>query len=118
MRSVARSLRSRETGVERRLWWRLRSYRAEGAHFRRQAPIGGFVVDFVWLTGRLVIEVDGDQHGWRADEDQVRDAWLRANGYTVLRFWNDDVRRNIDGVMEVIHAEVVRRLEKAGWRSG
>src|SRR5262245_17206320 len=81
---------------------RLRREQIGGHAFRKQAPIGDYVVDFVCLTAKLVVEADGGQHDWRREEDEVRTAWLEARGYRVLRFWNNEIFENIDGVLHVI----------------
>jgi very-short-patch-repair endonuclease len=99
-RSFARSLRGNMTDAERKLWQRLRAHRFNNASFRRQLPIGPYVVDFACLQARLIVEVDGGQHGM--ESDAVRDAWLMRQTFRVLRFWNNDVHSNIDGVMQVI----------------
>ncbi|MEZ5839416.1 MAG: DUF559 domain-containing protein [Hyphomicrobiales bacterium] len=101
---VARRLRRDMTGPERALWQRLRELKAQGFHFRKQAPIGPYVVDFAWLAGRLVIEIDGDTHAnpAAAEKDEDRDAFLRHRGFEVLRFSNGDVARNIEGVLHTI----------------
>jgi len=99
-RSNARALRSDMTDAERRLWYRLRAHRLNGTSFRRQVPIGRYIADFVCLQARLIIEVDGGQHG--TERDAKREAWLRGQGFHVLRFWNNDVHANIDGVLQVI----------------
>jgi very-short-patch-repair endonuclease len=100
----ARQLRTNGTDAERKLWRFLRSLKAQGFHFGRQVPIGCFIVDFACYSARLVIEVDGGQHnadaGQRADAD--RDAHLRREYFRVLRLWNHDVLKNLDGVAEVI----------------
>jgi very-short-patch-repair endonuclease len=98
--SRARSLRSNMTDAELRLWTRLRAHRLDGLSFRRQVPIGCYIADFVCLAERLIIEVDGGQHG--SSRDEVRDAWLRSQDFTILRFWNNDVLSNIEGVLEKI----------------
>jgi very-short-patch-repair endonuclease len=102
----ARTLRQTMTPHEVKLWRYLRSLKKErGWHFRRQAPLEGYIVDFVCYPARLVIEADGGQHneeGHRAD-DATRDAHLEREGFTVLRFWNGDIDQNIDGVMRTIH---------------
>lgn len=69
---------------------------------KRQKPIGRYIVDFVCLKRRLIIEIDGDQHSEQVAYDQHRDAWLRSQGYTVLRFWNNDVMQPLEGVLEQI----------------
>jgi very-short-patch-repair endonuclease len=100
----ARQLRRDMTPAERKLWWHLRELSPEGSHFRRQATIGPYFVDFACHTTKVVIEIDGGQHGQIAQitRDQKRDSFLRRNGYRVLRFWNNDVRENIEGVLTVI----------------
>jgi very-short-patch-repair endonuclease len=91
-RHQAQSLRRRPTDAERKLWYVLRSMKPMGIHFRRQAPIGAFIVDFVWYAGELVVEIDGGQHAeLQREYDQRRTAWLQSQGYRVLRFWNNDV---------------------------
>ena len=101
---VARKLRHTMTDAERRLWSRLRAHQL-GAHFRRQAPLGSYVLDFVCFASRVVVEVDGGQHA-DSEKDYVRDAWLQAQGFRTLRFWNNDVLQNIDGVLETIMTEL------------
>jgi very-short-patch-repair endonuclease len=102
----ARALRKRLTPQEVRLWVKLRELKPLGFHFRRQAPVGRYIVDFVSFSSRIAIEVDGSQHGLPqgAQSDQVRDAFLRSHGFRILRFWNSDIDRNLDGVMETISA--------------
>jgi len=88
------------------LWKRLRTIETEGTHFRRQVPIGPYVADFACLAARLVIELDGSQHNTegRRVKDQVRTRWLESEGYRVIRFWNNDLVHNIDGVLETVYA--------------
>ena len=102
LRSRARDLRRTPTDAERLLWQRLRFWQVDGCKFRRQQPLGRYIVDFVCLQKRLIIELDGGQHAQQADYDKERDGWLRDQGFVVLRFWNNDVLRNIDGVLERI----------------
>ncbi|WP_031337896.1 endonuclease domain-containing protein [Rhodopseudomonas sp. B29] len=97
----ARSLRRNPTDAERKLWQQLRQPAFAKAHFRRQATIGPYYADFASHTLRLVIEVDGGQHDG-SGSDIVRTDYLNAAGYRVLRFWNNDVLNNIDGVMQTI----------------
>ncbi|HSR64828.1 MAG TPA: endonuclease domain-containing protein [Xanthomonadaceae bacterium] len=97
---LARRLRRTMTDAEQALWKRLRFQQA-GHRFRRQHPIGPFVVDFACIARRLIVEVDGGQH-LGSLTDERRDAFLRTEGYRVLRFWNTDVLQNIDGVLQVI----------------
>jgi very-short-patch-repair endonuclease len=98
--SRARRLRKNQTDAERILWLRLRDRRLNGLKFRRQVPIDRYVVDFFCADAHLVIEVDGGQHA-TADET-TRTKVLEAMGYLVLRFWNNEVHENIDGVLESI----------------
>ncbi len=100
----ARWLRANQTDAERHLWKRLRELKADGAHFRRQAPIGRFVTDFACHSRRLVIELDGGQHAdaEAVANDRNRTRWLNEQGYRVLRFWNNEVLGNTDGVMMVV----------------
>jgi very-short-patch-repair endonuclease len=106
MRSHARALRKDMTLAERVIWQALRAHRMSGAGFRRQTPIGRYIVDFVSHAAMLVVEIDGGQHFEDAHEqlDAVRDAYLRAKGFRVLRFSNHDVMTNREGVLTVIAA--------------
>jgi very-short-patch-repair endonuclease len=99
---TARRLRRHQTDAERALWFRLRDRRLRGLKFRRQMPFGDYVADFCCESARLIIEVDGGQHAERREADRIRTAALEAQGYLVLRFWNNEVLRNIDGVVESI----------------
>ncbi len=103
---TARTLRKNLTDAERALWRELRDKQIAGFRFRRQAPIGPYVVDFVCLSEKLVIEVDGGQHAELAVEDERRTRWLESRGYKVVRFWSNEVRQNIEGVVEVILREL------------
>jgi very-short-patch-repair endonuclease len=105
-REKARQLRANATDPEVRLWRHLRRSPLLGSHFRRQVPIGPYVADFACMAARLIIEVDGSQHGDAAlkARDDVRTRWLEREGYRVLRFWNNDLIQNIQGVLETIHA--------------
>lgn len=98
----ARNLRHNSTDVERLMWSLLRDRRLHGHKFRRQVPIGPYIVDFVCYRSRLIIEVDGGQHQLQVMHDNTRTGWLETNGFTVLRFWNNDLLANRDGVLEVI----------------
>jgi very-short-patch-repair endonuclease len=102
----ARYLRQHMTPQEVKLWVHLRALRATGFHFRRQAPRGGYLLDFVCLKHRLVVELDGSGHGrhHQAIHDRERDSRLAAAGYRVLRFWNRDVDENLRGVLDMIFA--------------
>jgi very-short-patch-repair endonuclease len=99
----ARRLRCDVTPQERKLWRALRENFPE-AHFRKQVPMGIYTADFAWHTAKLIIEVDGGQHGTDAGKahDAVRTEFLESEGYRVLRFWNNDVDRNLEGVLTII----------------
>lgn len=103
----ARDLRNNATDVERLLWRRLQNKQLDGVKFRRQQPIETYIVDFVSFSKRLIIELDGSQHLEARVYDSQRDACLRSNGFKVLRFWNNDVIENIEGVLEVIRSHCV-----------
>ena len=96
MRSRAKAMRSNQTDAEHRLWQILRAKRFAGFKFKRQLPIDHYIVDFVCLRERLIVEADGGQHG--NDADAERDAYLVAQGFRVLRFWNSDILSNEEGV--------------------
>lgn len=96
----AKHLRSNQTDAEQRLWYHLRGHRFMNLKFRRQTPIGPFIVDFVCMEYKLIVEADGSQHG--KDEDARRDAWLKKQGFTTLRFWNHDILQQTDVVLESI----------------
>jgi very-short-patch-repair endonuclease len=100
----ARALRKRLTPQEVKLWVKLRELKVLGLHFRRQAPIGRYIVDFASFGARIVVEVDGGQHGMHDSirSDRERDVFLRSQGFRVLRFWNSDVDQNLRGVIESI----------------
>lgn len=105
-RVKARELRRNSTDAERVLWNILRRRQVSGLRFRRQAPIGPYIVDFVCLENRLVIEVDGGQHGERLGYDAGRTAWLEDEGYRVIRFWNNQVLEEMEAVKDKIWMEV------------
>ena len=99
---AAKRLRRNQTDAERLLWFRIRDRRLSGLKFKRQVPIYQYVVDFCCADARVIIELDGGQHDVRQDVDAVRTKRLEELGYLVLRFWNNDVLSNIDGVLETI----------------
>ncbi|HEY6896535.1 MAG TPA: endonuclease domain-containing protein [Rhodocyclaceae bacterium] len=103
----ARNLRKRATDTERKLWHHLRDRQIEGHKFRRQHPIGPYFADFVCIERQLIIEADGGQHAAQADYDERRSAFLQAQGFRVLRFWDNDVLTNMDGVLEVIRLALI-----------
>ncbi len=98
--ATARKLRRSSTDVERKLWHRIRDKQVEGFRFRRQRPIEKYIVDFICLEARLIVELDGGQHAENVAHDQKRSAFLHERGYRVLRFWNSEVIENIEGVLE------------------
>ncbi|MEX0803671.1 MAG: endonuclease domain-containing protein [Candidatus Binatia bacterium] len=106
IRQRARQLRRNQTDAEQALWARLRDRQLCGAKFRRQHPIGPFVADFCCPQRKVVVELDGGQHAEEITADQKRSRFLEAQGFRVLRFWNHDVLRNTEAVLERI-AEAV-----------
>ena len=102
MIALGKALRKRPTDAERLLWKQLRLKQLEGLKFRRQQPIDNYIVDFVCFERRIVVEVDGGQHAIQKEDDILRDTYLTQQGFQVLRFWNNEVLQNINGVLEVI----------------
>ncbi len=102
---IARRLRVNQTDAETVLWNRIRNRQIDGHKFVRQVPIGEYICDFGCREKRLIIEADGGQHNASA-ADAIRDRRLAEDGYRVLRFWNNDVLGNIDGVLTMIHVEL------------
>ena len=104
--TIARKLRSEQTSAERRFWLVIQSFREEGWHFRRQSPVGPYVVDFVCKRAHLIFEIDGDSH--HADgavaADATRTAYLESRGYRVVRFTNLEVLSNSEGVWSEVSA--------------
>jgi len=105
---LARTLRRTQTELERKLWYVLRDRRFHKYKFRRQQPIGPYVVDFVCFEQKLILELDGSQHAEPRNRatDASRTAYLGSRGFRVVRFWNLDFRKNKDGVLEVIRLAV------------
>jgi very-short-patch-repair endonuclease len=97
-------LRRDQTDAERLLWFRLRDRRLNGWKFKRQVPIDRYIADFCCVDARLIVELDGGQHSTSTEADAKRTAVLESCGYLVLRFWNNDVMKNMDGVLEEILA--------------
>lgn len=106
----AKELRNHATDAEQTLWRHLRNSQLEGVKFRRQQAVEEYIVDFVSFIPKLVVELDGSQHAKNTLYDQRRDACLRTNGFAVLRFWNNEVFENIDGVLEVIRQHCLELL--------
>jgi very-short-patch-repair endonuclease len=98
----ARALRNNMTDVERLLWQSLRSKQINGHRFRRQHPIGKYIADFACIEKQLVVELDGGQHQDQQTYDEQRSEFLQMHGWRVLRFWNNEVLENLDGVLSVI----------------
>jgi very-short-patch-repair endonuclease len=105
----AARLRREMTDAERALWFKLRNRRLQGFKFKSQWTLGPYVADFCCLEARLVVEADGGQHNEK--RDARRTAWLKQQGFRVIRFWNNDVLTNLDGVLEVI-LETLKKEEK------
>ena len=101
-RSHARQLRRNLTEAEHVLWRHLRLRQLDGHKFRRQQPIGPYIVDFICLETRLIVELDGGQHSNQTASDAERSAWLETQGFRVMRFWNHEVLQNIEAVKESI----------------
>ncbi|KQC09977.1 MAG: hypothetical protein APR62_02270 [Smithella sp. SDB] len=100
--ALGKALRKRPTDAEKIRWKQLRLKQIEGFKFRRQQPIDHYIVDFVCFEKRIIVEVDGGQHAMQKEDDIIRDKYLRQQGFQVLRFWNNEVLQNINGVLEVI----------------
>ena len=102
---TARKLRSQMTDAERKLWFALKDRRFQSFKFRRQVPVGPYVADFLTFESRLVVEVDGGQHA-ESDRDAKRDRWFAESNFRVMRFWNNEVLSNLEGVLTVLAAEL------------
>ena len=102
----ARTLRRNATDAENALWRKLRDRSLRGQKFRRQFPVGRYIVDFVCIEERLIVELDGGQHAINTKSDETRTAALRVRGYRVIRFWNNEVLSNLDGVLQVIDSSL------------
>ena len=98
----ARSMRRVSTDAERRFWWAVRDRRLGGHKFKRQLLVGRYIVDFACLEAKLIVELDGGQHAQQTVYDTVRDAYLTARGFQVLRFWNTEFLTNQDSVLETL----------------
>lgn len=107
----SRKLRREMTDAELILWKRLRKKSIDGYKFRRQHPVGKYILDFVCLEAGLIVEVDGGQHQEGTDYDEKRTFWLEQKGFRVLRFWNNEVMNNLDAVLEVIWHQLQRDIQ-------
>jgi len=101
-KDFARKLRKSETDAERKIWQQLRSRNLNGAKFRRQYPVGPYVIDFICINEKLIIELDGSQHLQQRTYDAQRTAFLEQAGYRVMRFWDNDVLLQTENVMQAI----------------
>jgi very-short-patch-repair endonuclease len=102
MTKLAKVLRKSQTDAEKIVWQKLRSKQLNGFKFKRQQPLGRYIVDFVCFDKKLIIEIDGGQHATQKDKDLQREQWLQSEGFEVVRFWNNDIFENIEGVLETI----------------
>ena len=109
-KKLAKRLRKQPTEAEKRLWYFLHKKQLDGLRFKRQEAIGQYVADFVCPALKLVVEVDGGQHGIKVEKDAARTAWLESQGYSVIRFWNNEVMDNIEGVLATVREEVAALL--------
>jgi very-short-patch-repair endonuclease len=112
----ARELRKTMTEEEKKLWYRLRCGQL-GVRFRRQAPRGVYVADFLCHDPKLIIELDGGQHSEQVEYDRERTIWLEGEGFTVLRSWNYQINTNLDGVLDVIRRYIDDLCESKGKNS-
>jgi very-short-patch-repair endonuclease len=103
----AQILRKKSTDAEKILWRYLRDRQHCTEKVRRQHPIGPYIVDFVFLEKKLIVELDGGQHQIRQAADKKRDIWLNREGYKVLRFWNNDVMNNLEGILETLRKHLL-----------
>ena len=115
LRGFARSMRSAPTEAEQRLWGALRNRRLDRLKFRRQVPIGPYIADFVCMEAKLIVELDGSQHA-ESTRDRARDAELEQRGFRVLRFWNDDVMRELESTCATIIAFARDVSMRQDWR--
>ena len=102
IKNNSRNLRKNMTDVERMLWAKIRGRQLQGFRFRRQHPIGSYIIDFICLELKLIIELDGSQHMGQQQYDMKRSQWLQSNGFKIMRFWNSDILDDLDGVMQAI----------------
>ncbi len=105
--TLARKLRKSMTDAEQKLWRGLRLRQMHDHKFRRQFPLGPYIVDFVCLDARLIVEVDGGQHADEKYGDVERDAWLTSQNFRVLRYWNNQVLKELDAVLEDIERALI-----------
>lgn len=113
-RDLSRQLRNDATDAERLLWSSLRGFKKFGLHFRRQVPIGPYIADFACHSAKIIIELDGSQHGELPNRayDARRDAFLQSRGYLVLRIWNSELFANSADIVDYILAKARARLPR------
>ena len=102
MRDKARNLRTNQTKAENCIWKLVKAKQVKGLKFRRQHPIPPYIVDFVCIEKKLIVELDGGQHADAVEYDERRTTFLESKGFTVIRFWNNEVLGNIEGVYEAL----------------
>ena len=107
---LSKTLRKKQTPWESKLWKHLRRKNIQGLKFKRQVPIGNYIVDFCCQSKKLIIELDGGQHMSNRFQDIERDRYLRTKGYNILRFWNNEVDSNLEGVLEKIYKSLITSL--------
>ena len=105
-------MRKNATDAERLLWRHLRGKNMAGVKFRRQQPLGNYIVDFISHSRRLVIELDGGHHALQREKDALREQFIEQEGYRILRFWNNEVLQNLEGVLEVIRIGIATDFEE------
>lgn len=105
---LARNLRKNSTIQEKRLWNLLKNHKFHGLKFKRQQPVGNYIVDFICKEAKIIIEVDGGQHNEmeNIEADNVRTVFLESKGYKVIRFWNNEIYENIEGVIKRLESEI------------
>ena len=118
IKARARELRKQATPAEKVLWEQLRNRRLKGIKFRRQHPLGTYIVEFFCPAQRLVVEIDGEIHRYQADQDQARTQEFEDYGFSVIRFWNHEVEQNLDAVLDTIAENCDLPSPKAGRRGG
>lgn len=105
----ARNLRINSTEVEKKLWYHLRNKQLDGYKFRRQYPVGNYIADFVCVSLKIIIELDGGQYAEQLEYDKKRDKYLGKQGYKVIRFWNNDVTDHLEGILKTISLTLSQR---------
>ena len=107
--NLARTLRKNLTDAEQCLWRRINRRQIDGAKFRRQQPIGQYIVDFVCFERQIILEIDGGHHALQHAKDEQRSRWLETQGFCILRFWNNEVLAETEAVVQAIYQLVIQR---------